>query len=101
MICMYVNVQDYHTEISLAFNFLSNPDPNTKHISTCVVTESPNYVGSQGLCPLRTPISWGTPSLNFTSYSIFRAKGGQKTINFLAIFMGLSLTSITNIWSAS
>ena len=54
------------------------------------VTETTNCVGGEG-----------TPPLKFPPYSLFSPKGGRKTINFLPIFMGLSLTPITSIWSAS
>ena len=51
---------------------------------------------------LWTPINKGTPPLKSPSYLLFRSKGGWKTINvFLAISVGLSLTPITNILSAS
>ena len=64
-------------------------------------TGTTNCVGNKGLCPLRTPVNRGTPPLKFPRYSLFSPKGGRKTINFLPIFMGLSLTLITSISSAS
>ena len=48
--------------------------------------------GGNGLHPFQ-------PSLKFTPHSIFRAKGGQKTINVFSHFHGLSLTQIINVWS--
>ena len=65
------------------------------------VTETTNCVGGEGLRPLAAPVNGGHPPLKFPPYSLFRPKGGQKTINFLPTFMGLSLTPITSIWSAS
>ena len=58
----------------------------------------PNCVGGEGLCPLRTPINRWTPPPH-TLYLGQRA--AEKPSTFLAIFMGLSLTPITNTWSAS
>ena len=43
---------------------------------------------ARGLHPLRTPINEGTPPLKFPPYSLFRPKGGRKTINFLTHFHG-------------
>ena len=61
----------------------------------------PDAWAIRGLCLLQTPIKRVTTPLKFLPYSIFRAKGGQKTINFLkAIFMGIFQILITNIWSA-
>ena len=53
------------------------------------VTETPDCVGGEALCPLRTPVNGGTPPLKFLPYSLFRPKGGRKTINFLGHFHGL------------
>ena len=47
--------------------------------------------GGNGLHPFQPP-------LKFTPHSIFRAKGGQKTINVFSHFHGLSLTQIINVW---
>ena len=44
---------------------------------------------ARGLHPLWTPINGGTPSLKFPPYSLFRPKGGRKTISFLSHFHGL------------
>ena len=52
------------------------------------VTETTNCVGDEGLRPLRTPVNGGTPPLKFPPYSLFRPKGGRKTINFFTHFLG-------------
>ena len=64
------------------------------------VTETTNCVGGEWLRPLPTPVNGRHPPLKFPRYSLFSPKGGRKSINFLPIFMGLSLTPITSIWSA-
>ena len=46
------------------------------------VTETANCVGSEGAVPPLNPINRGTPPLKFPPYSLFRPKGGRKTINF-------------------
>ena len=43
----------------------------------------------RGLCPLPTSINGGHHPLKFPPYTLFRAKGGQKTINFFSHFHGL------------
>ena len=53
------------------------------------VTETPNCVGGEGLRPLPTPINGGTPPLKFPPYSLFRTKGGRKTINVFSHFHGI------------
>ena len=49
------------------------------------------------LHPLQTPFNRGTPSLKLPQYSLFTA---EKLSTIYAIFMGLCLTIITNIWNA-
>ena len=49
---------------------------------------------------LKPQIAWAARGKALTGhppYSLFRPKGGRKTINFFTHFMGLSLTPITNI----
>ena len=53
------------------------------------VTESLNCMAGEGPAPLRTPTNRGTPYLKIPLYSIFRAKGSQKTINVFSHFHGL------------
>ena len=48
------------------------------------VTEHPKLCG--WLCAIRTPINGGTPSFKIPPYSLFRPKGGQKTINIFSHF---------------
>ena len=63
---------------------------------------SPNHAplrGWRGGCALfQPPLTWGHP-FKIPPCLIFRAKGGQKTINFFGHFHGLIL--ITNIWSTA
>ena len=49
----------------------------------------------------RTPINGGIPPLKFPPNRYLSQRAAEKPSTFLAIFMGLSLTPITNIWSAS
>ena len=55
------------------------------------VTEPPNCVDGGRDAPPSKPHQWGDvhPPLKFPSYSIFRAKGSHKTINFFYHFHGL------------
>ena len=65
------------------------------------VTETTNCVGGEGgKAPFEPQLTGGHLPLKFPPYSLFRLKGGRKIMHFLPIFMGLSLTPITNIWSA-
>ena len=51
------------------------------------VTKSPNCVG--GCAPFEPPLMEGHLTLKFPSYSLFRPKGGRKTINIFSHFHGL------------
>ena len=57
--------------------------------------------GRGGQAPFEPQLTGGHPPLKFPPYSLCSPKGGRKTINFLPIFMGLYLTLITSISSAS
>ena len=47
------------------------------------VIETTNFVGGEGLRPLRTPVNGGTPPFKIPPYLLlFRLIGGRKTINF-------------------
>ena len=63
------------------------------------VTKPPNCVG--GCAPFEPPLMEGHVPLKFPSYSCLGQRAAEKPSTFLAIFMGLSLTPITSIWSAS
>ena len=55
------------------------------------VTETANCVGGDGANSHRTPVyggGGGTPPLKFPPNSLFRPKGGRKTINFFTHFHG-------------
>ena len=54
-----------------------------------------------GTAPFEPPLTGGHPPLKFLLWPLFRAKGGRKTCNFLAIFIGLCLIPITRFWRAS
>ena len=64
------------------------------------VTETTNCVGGEGFAPFEPQLTGVHPPLKSPPYSLFSTKGGRKTINFLPICMGLSLTPITSISSA-
>ena len=44
---------------------------------------------ARGLCTFEPPLMGGHPPLKFPPYSLLRAKGGRKTINFFSHFHGL------------
>ena len=47
------------------------------------VIETTNFVGGEGLRPLRTPVNGGTPPFKIPPYLLlFRLIGSRKTINF-------------------
>ena len=69
-------------------------------------TEFPNGVGSEGHSPSNPPLTGGHPLFIISPtpihpLPIVRTKGSQKTLSFLAILMGLSLTPIIDMWSGS
>ena len=65
------------------------------------VTETPNCMGSEGAAPTSNPHQRGTPPLKFPILIIYTKGWAEKPSTFLPIFMGLSMTPITSIWSAS
>ena len=67
--------------------FYSKGNVSATHRIVWAGSLNPQIVwAARGLCPLQTPLMRGRPPLKFPPCSIFRAKGGRKTINFLSHF---------------
>ena len=71
------------------FQFYSKGNASATHQRAWAGSLKPQIAwAAKGFAPFRTPVNGGTPPLKFPPYSLFRPKGGQKTINFLNHFYG-------------
>ena len=88
--------QTKRSHCMLAPTILSKKNVSATHQSAWVGSLKPHiaWVG-RGLRPSLNPICRGTPSFKISPYSLFRPKRGRNTISVLAIFTGLSFTTIT------
>ena len=69
------------------FGFCSKGNASATHQIAWVGSLKPQIAWvARELRPLRTPINGETPPLKFPPYSLFRPKGGRKTINFFTHF---------------
>ena len=72
------------------FRFYNKGNASGIHQSASTGSLEPQFAwAARGLHPLRTPINEGKRPLKFLPQSLFRPKGGRKTINFLDKIRGL------------
>ena len=77
------------TSYSHDFGFCSKGNASATHQIAWAGSPKPQIAwAARGLFPPRTPINGGTPPLKYPPYSLFRPKGGRKTINFFTHFHG-------------
>ena len=73
------------------FRFYSKGNASGTHQSAWAGSLKPKTAWAMGggARPLPTPINGGHPILKFSPWSLFRPKGGRKTINLFSHFHGL------------